>query len=303
MDWFTEGLGDLWGGFTGGGGTGFWGGLGNLLGGSSSGNSMIDSLFGLGIGSLMQNQGWGDPKIPQVGYQGKIPEYAAVRQRVPMQPDANRRPGAGGQRYFSDMIFADAPERQPISIADAEAQTRQQAQGIAGLVPTYSAPTEKSTVTSNPASSVINTTPVDTNEPEENEDAIDTGGFIGGVMGNQGEYSGPKIDYGPEQAPERPVEFTRDPASEFGMNAGGMYLGGITDGMEDRIPGNVGTNDEVRLSDGEFVIPADVVSHLGNGNSNAGAAHLHDFMDSIRMERTGNSEQGRQINPNQFLQA
>jgi len=266
MDWFTDGLGDLWGGFTGGKGTGFWGGLGNLLGGSSSGNSMIDSLFGLGIGSLMQNQGWGDPKIPQVGYQGKIPEYAAVRQRVPMQPDANRRPGAEGRRYFSDMMFADAPERQPISVADAEAQTRQQAEGLASLIPTYSAPTEqKETESYTPASSVIDTTPVDT---MEEDDAINTGGFTGGVM-----------------------------------NTGGMYLGGITDGMADRIPGNVGTNDEVRLSDGEFVIPADVVSHLGNGNSNAGAAHLHDFMDSIRMERTGNSEQGRQINPNQFLQA
>ena len=304
-DWFTDAFGDLWGGVTGGETDNFWGGLGALLGGQSD-NKLLNSIVGMGLGSLIQNQGWADPKIPPVGYQGKIPEYAAVRQRVPMQPDPNRRPGAAGRQYFSDTIFADAPKREPLTVEDAQAMAQQQAQGIAGLVPTYSAPTEEESkhfVSSNPASSVINTTPVDTNEPEENEDAIDTGGFIGGVMGNQGEYSGPKIDYGPEQAPERPVEFTRDPASEFGMNAGGMYLGGITDGMEDRIPGNVGTNDEVRLSDGEFVIPADVVSHLGNGNSNAGAAHLHEFMDSIRMKRTGNSEQGRQINPNQFLQA
>ena len=105
--------------------------------------------------------------------------------------------------------------------------------------------------------------PVDTYD----EDAIDTGGFTGGVM-----------------------------------NAGGMYLGGITDGMADDVRGNIG-RDEVRLSDGEFVIPADVVSHLGNGNSNAGAAFLHDFMKDIRQERTGNPKQGKQINPNQFLQA
>jgi len=84
------------------------------------------------------------------------------------------------------------------------------------------------------------------------------------------------------------------------MMEGGRYLGGITDGMADQIPANVG-GDEVRLSDGEFVIPADVVSHLGNGNSNAGAAQLHRFMDNIRKERTGNSKQGKEINPNRFL--
>ena len=267
-NWFTDAFGDLWTGASGGETDNFWSGLGALLGGQSD-NKLLNSLVGMGLGSVIQNQGWANPVIPPVGYQGKIPEYAAVRQRVPMQPDPNRRPGAAGQQYFSDTIFADAPKREPLTVEDAQAMAQQQAQGIASLMPTYPDPTEEETkhfVSSNPASSVINTTPVDTGE--EDKDAIDTGGFTGGVM-----------------------------------NTGGMYLGGITDGMADRIPGNVGTNDEVRLSDGEFVIPADVVSHLGNGNSNAGAAHLHEFMNSIRMERTGNSEQGRQINPNQFLQA
>lgn len=41
--------------------------------------------------------------------------------------------------------------------------------------------------------------------------------------------------------------------------------------MADRIPARIDNNQEARLSDGEFVIPADVVSHLGNGNSSAGA--------------------------------
>jgi hypothetical protein len=265
-DWFGDSFGDLWGGFTGGDADGFWGGLGNLLGGSTSGNNMIDALFGLGIGSLLQGSGFGDPQIPQAGYQGKIPEYAAVRERVPMQNDPNRRPGAGGQRYFSDMIFADAPERQPISVEEAKAKAQQQAQGLASIMPSYSAPTKQESkhfVSSTPASDVINSMPV---EDFEDEDAIDTGGFTGGVM-----------------------------------NAGGRYLSGTTDGMEDRVAGNVGSNDEVRLSHGEFVIPADVVSHLGNGNSDAGADQLHNFMRSIRKERTGNPKQGKQINPNKFL--
>jgi hypothetical protein len=55
------------------------------------------------------------------------------------------------------------------------------------------------------------------------------------------------------------------------------------------------------LSHGEFVIPADVVSHLGNGNSDAGANKLYDMMARIRKARTGNSEQGKRINPDKFM--
>ena len=81
----------------------------------------------------------------------------------------------------------------------------------------------------------------------------------------------------------------------------GYYLGGKTDGMADEIPASIDGTQEARLSDGEFVIPADVVSHLGNGNSDAGADQLHGMMSSIRKERTGNPEQGKQIDPNKFM--
>ena len=81
----------------------------------------------------------------------------------------------------------------------------------------------------------------------------------------------------------------------------GYYLGGKTDGMADDVPARIDGNQEARLSDGEFVIPADVVSHLGNGNSDAGADQLHSMMSGVRQARTGNSEQGKQINPQQFM--
>jgi hypothetical protein len=83
--------------------------------------------------------------------------------------------------------------------------------------------------------------------------------------------------------------------------ARGRYLAGGTDGMADQIPANIEGRQEARLSHGEFVIPADVVSHLGNGNSDAGAQRLYDMMDKIRKARTGTSKQGKQINPNKFL--
>ena len=79
------------------------------------------------------------------------------------------------------------------------------------------------------------------------------------------------------------------------------YLDGHTDGMADKIPAHIDRKRPAALSDGEFVIPADVVSHLGNGNSNAGAKRLYEMMDRIRSARTGNSKQGKQINPNRFL--
>ena len=71
--------------------------------------------------------------------------------------------------------------------------------------------------------------------------------------------------------------------------------------MADQIPATIDNKQPAALSDGEFVIPADVVSHLGNGNSNSGAEQLYGMMDRIRKARTGSAEQGKQINPNKFL--
>jgi len=83
--------------------------------------------------------------------------------------------------------------------------------------------------------------------------------------------------------------------------ARGRYLGGPTDGMADEIPANIEGKQPAALSHGEFVIPADVVSHLGNGNSDAGAQRLYAMMDKIRKARTGTTKQGKQINPDKYL--
>ena len=83
--------------------------------------------------------------------------------------------------------------------------------------------------------------------------------------------------------------------------AKGRYLRGGTDGMADKLPARIGANQPAALSHGEFVIPADVVSHMGNGNSDAGAKKLYQMMDKIRMARTGNKKQGKKINPDKFM--
>ena len=81
------------------------------------------------------------------------------------------------------------------------------------------------------------------------------------------------------------------------------YLGGPTDGMADLIPASIDGTQPAALSDGEFVIPADVVSHLGNGNSDAGANQLMSMMDRVRNARTGTTKQGTEINPTKMMPA
>jgi len=88
------------------------------------------------------------------------------------------------------------------------------------------------------------------------------------------------------------------------MAAGGMpprFLSGGGDGMSDSIRANIEGSQEARLADGEFVIPADVVSHLGNGSSKAGAKQLYSMMDRVRKARTGNPKQGREIKPTKLM--
>jgi hypothetical protein len=51
------------------------------------------------------------------------------------------------------------------------------------------------------------------------------------------------------------------------------------------------------------VVPADVVSHLGNGSSDAGAKQLYAMMDKVRQARTGRKSQGREINPRRYMPA
>lgn len=88
-----------------------------------------------------------------------------------------------------------------------------------------------------------------------------------------------------------------------GYAAGGnpRLLRGPGDGMSDNIPATISGKQPARLADGEFVIPADVVSHLGNGSTEAGAKKLHQMMTQVRKARTGNPKQGKQINPNKYM--
>jgi hypothetical protein len=94
----------------------------------------------------------------------------------------------------------------------------------------------------------------------------------------------------------------------MGANLGGYAAGGNPrllkgpgDGMSDNIPAVIGRRQPARLADGEFVVPADVVSHLGNGSTEAGAKKLHSMMDNVRKARTGKKKQAPAVKANRFI--
>ena len=116
--------------------------------------------------------------------------------------------------------------------------------------------------------------------------------FIGSGMGSF---------FGLQERPKQ--EYYTSSGALTSSYAQGGYLDGQGDGMSDSIPATIEGKQPARLADSEFVLPADVVSHIGNGSSKAGAKRLYKMMDKIRMARTGTKKQGKQINPDKYLPA
>jgi hypothetical protein len=105
-----------------------------------------------------------------------------------------------------------------------------------------------------------------------------------------------------------PLAMKAMPDSEtnpYGMKRGGQpkFINGAGDGMSDSVPAVIDGKQPARLADGEFVIPADVVSHLGNGSTKAGAKQLYSMMDRVRQARTGTKQQGKEIKPSKYMPA
>jgi hypothetical protein len=207
---------------------------------------------------------------PPTGYQGKIPEYTAVRQQVENTYDPNRRPGSSGQRYFTDTKYTPAS-----GVGAAKTANSEQAAGLAALN------------AANPAKQA---------RPQSaTEIAIAQAEKAADVEAKKDASS---------VIEDLPVpEYAAGGIANLATGGKPRYLAGQTDGMADKIKANIDGNQEARLSHGEFVIPADVVGHLGNGNSEAGAERLYAMMDRIRKARTGTKKQGKQINPDKYLAA
>ena len=232
------------------------------------GNTDWGKVAGI-AGGLYSAYSANQPK-PPTGYQGKIPEYTAVRQQVENTYDPNRRPGSSGQRYFTDTKYTPAG-----GVGAAETANSEQAAGLAALN------------AANPAKQA---------RPQSaTEIAIAQAEKAADVEAKKDASS---------VIEDLPVpEYAAGGIANLATGGKPRYLAGQTDGMADKIKANIDGNQEARLSHGEFVIPADVVGHLGNGNSEAGAERLYSMMDRIRKARTGTKKQGKQINPDKYLAA
>jgi hypothetical protein len=94
-------------------------------------------------------------------------------------------------------------------------------------------------------------------------------------------------------------------SGEFDQNAETTEgkVSGVGDGMDDMIPATLEGEQDVVLSDGEFIVPADVVSGLGNGSTDAGSKSLYEMMDRVREMRTGGTTQPKQVPQSKMLPA
>jgi hypothetical protein len=80
-------------------------------------------------------------------------------------------------------------------------------------------------------------------------------------------------------------------------------IDGNGSGMDDAVPGMIGDQQPVAVSPGEFIVPADVVSGLGDGSSDAGADELYAMMDRVRRARGGNGDQPPAIDARRSMPA
>ena len=133
------------------------------------------------------------------------------------------------------------------------------------------------------------------------------GGLLSLLAKNKGKsptgYQGVAPKYTAQRRPgqgTRLIQAAEGGLMDLAQGGTARYLRGGTDGMADKIQTDIDGKQPARLSHGEFVIPADVVSHLGNGNSEAGADVLYDMMAKVRKARTGTKKQGKQINPRKY---
>lgn len=257
--------------------------IGKLLGGTSS-YGMAGQLAGLaGIGTLL-NKIMGGGSGGFAGYRGGIPKYTASRQQYAVPTDGKvstykpsdteirdyaLRPGINDAMVARGMNeFGISPERMAgiMQIPTSQVQSRYQAAmgpnyvarrpGSGGV--TYFSPMQYTQVTPPAQAAAAPATTTQTVTDANAETVVKAGG---------GSINGSGI------------------ANLGGYSDGGQLLRGPGDGVSDDIPATIGGRQPARLADGEFVVPARIVSELGNGSTDAGARKLYAMMDRIKKTR------------------
>jgi hypothetical protein len=215
-----------------------------------------------------------------------------VRQQVPQAYDPSRRPGSGGQRYFTDVQYVPKDG----DLAAAQAAAAQQAQGLATL-------NQANTFNPPPAPYVPPPAPAAPPAPEYNpaysgENVLKT---VQGLLGTQKMARGGIVGLqdGGFVVPADVVSHLGNGSSRAGLahlqKRGAVPIQGRGDGMSDSNRTMINGRQPAAVADGEAYLPPDRVQKMG------GPERLYSMMDRIRKDRTGTTQQGRQINPNKYL--
>lgn len=255
-------------------------------------------LLGLGgIGALL-NKMLGGGSGGFAGYQGGIPEYTAARQQYavpttgiastykPSDAELSRyalSPGMNDAMLARSMNeFNVSPQKMAgiMQIPTEQMQSRYQAAmgpnyvarrpGSGGV--TYFSPMQYTKV---PAAANTTTT-------------TDTTGTTGTVTppANTETITDANAETVIKKADGGMFYGSGGIANLGGYSDGGQLLRGPGDGVSDDIPATIGGRQPARLADGEFVVPARIVSELGNGSTDAGARKLYAMMDRIKKTRS-----------------
>jgi hypothetical protein len=252
--------------------------LKGILTGGSGTAAQLASLGG--IGALLNSIGGGGGGF--AGYRGGIPKYTALRKQYAVPTDGQvinyrpsdaeiasyiARPGVTDAMVARNMNqFGITPERiagitqTPVSQINSlyqgamgpnMAARRPGSGGVTYFSPMTYAPQTAASANA-PATTPAATTQTQTNPTDNSYQVFAEGGI----------------------------------ASLGGYSDGGQLLRGPGDGVSDDIPATIGDKQPARLADGEFVVPARIVSELGNGSTEAGARKLYAMMDRIKKARS-----------------
>ena len=261
--------------------------FGNALSGKSGTTDQLASLAG--IYALLNSLGGGLGQSGQgvyKGYTGGIPHFTANRLQygVPQQQTGTfgATPGAKGLPNVTSQQFADYVKNPAIN--DAQ---------IANAMNRYGISTNQAATSLGAPQSVVQ---------NRYNQVMGPNAQLGNYRPGQGgiTYFTP-MQYAINQPPATTATPTPAADSTVKVAGGGMMSGGISslgsysdggrmlrgpgDGVSDSIPAVIGGHQKAALADGEFVIPARIVSEIGNGSSDAGARRLYKMMDRIQNAR------------------
>ena len=261
----------------------------NLLSGNSSYGTAGQIASLAGIGTLL-NSVLGNGTGGYAGYQGTVPRYTATRQQyatpqmqtgsyapnLPSSATAAQRSNAVTQDQLTNYLRSG-------NLSDAQIANQMNRYGIT--------PSNLSGITGVDQAAI----------QQRYNQAMGPNAQLGHYRPGQGGIT----YFSPAQyqlANTAPVPVTQTPTptptvqaagggmmgigSLGGYSDGGRLLKGPGDGVSDSIPASIGNRQPARLADGEFVVPARIVSELGNGSTDAGARKLYEMMDRVKHARS-----------------